>query len=58
MAEVKKPELFKLIEKADECLLSFRRLHVISFQKYKDVKSKRVEYSAAASSYIKRQRGP
>lgn len=57
MSEVQKPELFKLIEKADECLLSFRRLHVISFEKYKDVKEKRYQYSRAAEGFIKRQRG-
>lgn len=57
MNEVRKPELFKLIEKADECLLSFRRLHVVSFEKYKDVRQKRISYSLAAESFIKRQRG-
>lgn len=57
MNEVRKPELFKLIEKADECLLSFRRLHVVSFEKYKDVHQKGISYSRAAESFIKRQRG-
>lgn len=57
MTDVKKPELFKLIELADECLLSLKRLHVIHFEKYKEVKQKRVLYSSAAAAYIKRQRG-
>lgn len=57
MSEVQKPELFKLIELADKCLLSYRRLHVIPFEKYKDVQQKRYQYSHAAESFIKRQRG-
>lgn len=55
--EIKKPELFKLIEKADVCLSLYKRLNVVPFEKYKDVRQKRISYSLAAEAFIKRQRG-